>query len=374
MRTFVFTDRALERQAGRFVWLSINTERDRNAEFLDKYPIEAYPTMLVIDPESEQAVLRWVGSATVPQLEKLFDDGEHAYANKGSGADASLASADRLQGAGKKAEAVAAFKDALAKAPPGWPPRDRAVESLLGLLGRKETAQECVDLARAELPKERSPHYANVAGSGLDCATSLEGPAKAAAVAEFEAAVRSALAPPRLDIPGDDISGLYATLLGARKDADDKEGAKKVAAEWLAFLDAEAARATTPEGRAVYDSGRLNAALESGEPAHAIPMLEQSEKDLPQDYNPPARLAIALNELGRYDDALAATDRAMKLVYGPRKIQIFVTKARIYDKKGDKESAKSAVKDAIAYAESLPKSQVSSRGIESLKSRLAKLG
>ncbi len=374
MRAFVFTDRALERQAGRFVWLSVNTERDRNAAFLDKYPIEAYPTLLVIDPETEQAVLRWVGSATVPQLEKLFADGERAYANKGSGADAALASADRLMGAGKKEEAIAAFKEALAKAPQDWAPRDRVVESLLGLLGRKETAQDCVDLARAELPKERTPHYANVAGAGLDCATSLEGPAKAAAVAEFEAAVRNALAPPRIDIPGDDISGLYMTLLGALRDADDKEGAKKVAAEWLAFLDGEAARATTPEGRAVYDSGRLNAAIESGDPARAIPMLEQSEKDFPQDYNPPARLAIAYNEMGRYDDALAAADRAMKLVYGPRKIQIFVTKSRIYDKKGDTAAAKAAIQDAIAYAETLPKAQVSRRSLESLKNRLAKLG
>ena len=131
MRTFVFTDRALERQAGRFVWLSINYEKANNAEFLDKYPIEILPTLLVIDPESERAVLRWVGSATVPQLEKLFGDGERAYANKGSGADAALASADRLQGAGKKAEAVTAFKEALSKAPPEWPPRDRVVKSLL---------------------------------------------------------------------------------------------------------------------------------------------------------------------------------------------------------------------------------------------------
>ncbi len=374
MRAFVFTDRALERQAGRFVWLSVNTERDRNAAFLDRYPIEAYPTLLVIDPGSEKAVLRWVGSATVPQLEKLFADGERAYSNKGSGADAALAAADRLQGSGKKAEAIAAYREALASAPPGWPPRDRTVESLIGLLGRKETAQECVDLARAELPKERSQHYANLAGAGLDCATSLEGPAKTAAVAEFETAVRSALAPPRIDIPGDDVSGLYATLLGALKDADDKEGAKKVAAEWLAFLDGEAAHATTPEGRAVYDSGRLNAAIEAGEPARAIPMLEQSEKDSPQDYNPPARLAVAYNELGRFDEALAAADRAMKLVYGPRKINVFLTKATILGKKGDTGGEKAAIKDAIAYAESLPKAQVSARRLESLKSRLAKLG
>ncbi len=103
-------------------------------------------------------------------------------------------------------------------------------------------------------------------------------------------------------------------------------------------------------------------------------MLEQSEKDFPQDYNPPARLALAFSEMGRYDDALQAADRAMRLVYGPRKIQVFVTKATILGKKGDTEGEKAAIQDAIAYAETLPKAQVSSRRIESLKSRLAKLG
>jgi tetratricopeptide (TPR) repeat protein len=373
MRAFVFTDRALERQAGRFVWLSVNTEKENNAAFLEKYPIEAYPTILVIDPESEQAVLRWIGSATVAQLEKLLDDGERAMLGKGNEAETLLASADRLLGAGKKDEATAAFKEAVAKAPPSWGPRDRAVESLLGLLGRKETAQECVDLARAELPREKTQHFGNVAMSGLDCATSLEGEAKEPAVAEFEAAVRSVIASPPAEMPADDVSGLYATLLGVRKELKDEAGAKQVASEWLAYLDGVAARAPTPEGRAVFDSGRLNAAIESGDPARAIPMLEQSEKDFPADYNPPARLAVALSAAGRYDEALSAADRAMKLVYGPRKIRVYITKAEILEKKGDKESAKSAIAEALVYAESLPKAQVSRRAVESLKNRLAKL-
>ena len=65
MRANVFTDRALERQAGRFVWLSIDTEKERNAPFLEKFPIRLYPTLLVIDPEREEAVFRWLGGASV---------------------------------------------------------------------------------------------------------------------------------------------------------------------------------------------------------------------------------------------------------------------------------------------------------------------
>ena len=374
MRAFVFTDHALERQAGRFVWLSVDTEKEKNAGFLDKYPIEAYPTLLVIDPDTEQVILRWVGSATVPQLEKLFDDGERTLRGKGSGADVVLASADRLLGAGKSADAAAAYRDAISKAPAEWPSRDRAVESLLGLLSAPPSAKECVETARAELPKERTPHYANVAMAGLECAMALEGPDKKPAVAEFDARVRSAVGEPRIERPADDRAGLYSALVDARKDAGDEAGAKATAAEWLAFLDGEAARAASPEARAVFDSFRLAASIEAGDPAHAIPILERSEKDLPSDYNPPARLAIAYGEVGRYDDALAAADRALKLVYGPRKIRIYSTKAGILEKKGDREAAKAALAEALTYAEGLPKAQVSARGIEAIRTRIAKLG
>ncbi len=374
MRTFVFTDAALGRHAGRFVWLSVNTEKDRNASFLEKYPIEAFPTMLVIDPDRERAVLRWVGSATVPQLQTLFDSGERAYRGDATGADAALASADRALAEDRKADALAAFKDALVKAPAGWGPRDRAVESLLATLDETGAAPECVETARAELPKERTPHFANVAAAGLGCAMELEGPDKAAAVAEFESAARSALGEPRIEMPGDDRSGLYVALLDVRNGAGDEAGAKKIATEWLAFLDAEAARAPTPQARAVYDSHRLSASLAAGKPEHAVELLTRSERDLPTDYNPPARLALALSELGRYDDALAATDRALKLAYGPRKLRVYVTRSEILAKKGDKDAAKATLREALAYAEALPKPQVSARSIKGLQDRIAKLG
>ena len=49
LRAYVFTDAALAKQAGRFVWLSIDTEKDRNAPFLAKFPVDVWPTLMVID-------------------------------------------------------------------------------------------------------------------------------------------------------------------------------------------------------------------------------------------------------------------------------------------------------------------------------------
>ena len=78
MRAFVFTDRALERHAGRFVWLSIDAEKEKNAGFLEKYPIVGFPTFLVIDPDKETAAFRQLGGFSAKDFPKVLDDGERA--------------------------------------------------------------------------------------------------------------------------------------------------------------------------------------------------------------------------------------------------------------------------------------------------------
>ena len=99
-------------------------------------------------------------------------------------------------------------------------------------------------------------------------------------------------------------------------------------------------------------------------------MLEQSERDFPNDYNPPARLGLAYREMGKYDEALAAYDRALARAYGPRKITIYRGKADTYARMGNKEAARSTIEEAIRYAEALPKEQQNPRVVAALKQRL----
>src|SRR4030095_8736700 len=101
MRAFVFTDKALAKHAGQFVWLSIDTEKKQNAEFSKKYPIRAWPSLYVIDPGKETIAIRWVGGATAGQLEKLFAQGERAVRGGRKGGEEALARADALYAAGE---------------------------------------------------------------------------------------------------------------------------------------------------------------------------------------------------------------------------------------------------------------------------------
>jgi tetratricopeptide (TPR) repeat protein len=378
MRAFVFTDESLTRHAGRFVWLEIDTEKKQNAALKKKLGVPALPTYFVMDPVSERVALRWVGGFTVAQLERIIEGGLAAVGNQAdkSGAGAALARADRAYGESQDSVAVLAYREALSQAPPGWPQYSRVVESLLFALDRTGEYAAEAELAREAWSRLKgTPSGANVAGSGLGAALSLPGsaPERGALIASFEAAVREVLADTALGIAADDRSGLYLGLLGARQDAKDEEGAKRIAAEWSAFLEGAAARARTPEQRTVFDLHRLSAYRELGQIERAIPMLEASERDLPADYNPPARLATAYLWMKRWDEALAPSDRALAMVYGPRKLGVYSTRADIFSGKGDREAARRTLEEAIAYADALPPGQRSENAIAGLRRKLETL-
>ncbi|MGQ0722556.1 MAG: thioredoxin family protein [Candidatus Eiseniibacteriota bacterium] len=390
MQAVVFTDEALRGHAGRFVWLEIDTEKAQNAPFRDKFDVPALPTYFVLEPETEQVLLKWVGSATVMQFVRLLDDASTNFARVRSAgaagaaavgpvseADSLLTRADLLYGEGKNPEAAAAYEQALAAAPAGWRSYRRAVEGLLIAWSIDGEYWRAAALAREVLPRvAATTSVAVVAGVGLDCAVQLpeDDAAKKELVPLFERAVRAALADTSLAITDDDRSGLHISLLSAREAAGDSAGERAAAVEWAAFLDTAAARARTPEARAVFDSHRLSAYLELGQAEKAVDMLLQSERDFPQDYNPPARLALAYKALQRWDEAIAASDRAVARGYGPRLLGILRTRSDLFAAKGDTAAARAVLADALQRAAALPEDQRSERTIEGLRKRLAELG
>src|SRR5438309_11006687 len=59
MRAYVFTDKALEPYVGRFVWLGVDAEDAKNAAFLAKYPMQAVPMLMIINPATGAVALRY---------------------------------------------------------------------------------------------------------------------------------------------------------------------------------------------------------------------------------------------------------------------------------------------------------------------------
>jgi tetratricopeptide (TPR) repeat protein len=354
MRAYVLPDERLRKLAGRFVWLDIDTEKPRNAAFVERFPIDAWPSILIVNPEDERVLVRWAGTATAEQIEQIALDGERALrAGKASRAEEALARADRLLGERRHAEAAAAFQEALAAGGPRFAARERASEAAVQSLGLAGAAAECAATAQKLLPSLGGASAARVAAQGISCALEQEEvAARRSAVAALEPRARGLLDDRR--VLADDRSWLYDVLSSARAEAGDDAGAKALARRWLSFLEREAARAKTPLARSAFDGQRLQAALRSGEPARVLPALLASERDLPHEYVPPTNLGVLYLALDRPADALAAADRALALAEGPRRIRVLVLRAEAQAKAGDGAGARATLERAVQEGEALP--------------------
>ncbi len=386
MRAFVFTDARLGKRADEFVWLAMDTENPKNAEAVKKLKPIALPTYFVLDPKDGSVARRWVGGMTLPQLDDFLTEGNNAVGLKNAGVAAMLASGagekpidkgDRLYGAGDYAGAIEAYTAGWSELGGAGPIHARISEAMLFAYSSTEQAEKGLAFAESVQPKlGRTTSGVSAAAYALSFAMELPAgaPGRAEKIATYEKLLKDLLADPSIHLADDDRSGYLIVLLEARQDAKDEAGAKQAAAEWATFLEGATKRAKTPEQRTVFDGHRVSAYIEMGEPEKAIPYLEANEKALPNDYNPPARLAAAYVAMKQWDQALAANDRALKKAYGPRKLRIYSTRSDAYVGKGDTAAAKKALDEALAYAETLPESQRPKGLMESLKKKRDGLG
>jgi thiol-disulfide isomerase/thioredoxin len=358
MRSYVFTDDTLAPLAPRFVWLAIDTEKPANAAFVEHFPMQSWPTLWVIDAKTEQPALKWLGSATAPELASLLEDAATAaVAGTADGdAAAALLRGERATAAGKSDEAIREYRAALASAPPKWGRRGRADEALISELWATKSDADCATLADAEMAKiEPGTSLANVGLFGLQCARRAPAGSRAHALApRLARAVEQMALDPAVPVLDDDRSGLFEEAVDDRNADGDTFGARSLADSWARMLEARALGAKTPAARAVFDAHRMLAYVALGDPGRALPMLAATEKDFPGDYNAPARIARVNLELKKYDDALAAVKRAISKGYGPRKLKLYLLEADILKGKGDAPAMLRVVDEAMTYANGLP--------------------
>jgi tetratricopeptide (TPR) repeat protein len=376
MQEYVFTDAKLAPIVDQYVWLELDMEKPENAAFRTKFPVQAFPTYFVLDGRNEKPLIRWVGGCSVERVLTLLEEASLAYRGE---SPARLAEADALYGEGKNIEAIAAYQDVLDTADPAAPYYARTVESMLFALSLADSSERGFLLAERALPQMRNEACAgNIVSYGLDFAISLpeDHPDRPRRMAEMERQALEIANDTALQLVPDDRSGVYIALLGAREAVGDDKGYKMIAAQWAAFLDGAAAAAKTPAARAVFDSHRLSAYLELEEPEKAVPFLEQSAADFPEDYNPPARLAIAYKAMKEWDKGIAAAERAlaMKGTAGPRRLLILGNLADLYQGKGDVDGARRTLADAVQFGEALREGARSDSRVSGLKKQLEALG
>jgi len=348
------------------VFASIDTEQANAAPFLEKYPVNVWPTLLFIDPQTETVRFRWAGSADKGQMTALLSAAQRH--------DARVIDADALYAKGDAAGAAEKFLAARKVKAESQGDDARAVMSLLSALDSAGQYELCAKTALDEggkLQARSDQMFAAV--SALSCALQApESPARAAQVRAGLTAVKALVAAPE-GLMADDVSSAYGLLVDEREQAKDEAGQVEVAKAWQTFLDDAAAKAKTPAARAVFDAHRVIAAIAAKQPDHMIAPLLQSEKEFPRDYNPAARLALLYREQGKPAEAQAAIERALPKCQGPRKLRLFSILAAILEKRGDVAGQKKALQAAVAYAQTLPPVQRPTKTLASLEASLKSL-
>lgn len=347
------------------VFAAIDTEKVANAPFLDAFPVSIWPTLFFIDPTTEGLVFKWIGSADAAQMKGLLEAARRK--------DGAVHEADALFAQGKAQEAAEKYVAGLASEK--GDASVRATLSLLNALSAAKQYEPCARTADEHAPKlTRTSDRLNALSWGLSCALELPADAKdrASLVASLVKQANAATALP--DGLADDVSGLYELLVEERQAAKDDAAAVELAKRWLAYLEAAAKKAPTPAARAVFDPHRLSAAIACKDVARVIPAIEQSEKELPSDFNPPARLALAHKDQGKLELAQADIARALtKNGGGPRRLRLFDVQASIFAARNDLAGQKKALADAIAYGNTLPPAQRPAGKIASFEKQLAAL-
>lgn len=339
MKNFVLKDPELAKLADTHVWLALDYDQEKNAAFFQSYPIDVFPTFLVVDPAAKKVVSRWAGSGSVEEMLRFF-------AEAGQESDSPLQAGRRAMALRKYEEAEALFLSALAseKSP------ERRTEILSAALEStsRSDPERCLALGREHLDR-----VSNTA-PGMDFVAMFAGCVAGLDDAERRKALWTSIRDRLLAaqkaglgrLSPDDRSTVYDTLTSAHRALGDAKAATKVVEAHLRDLEGAAKKSKTAEARATFDAYRLACYLELKRYAEAEKMLTASEKALPNDFNPPWRLAVLHHAQGKSDAGLAAIERALTKGYGPRRARLHTTKIDLLLQKQDYAAALAAIEAA----------------------------
>jgi hypothetical protein len=351
-----------------FVLLAVDTERESNALFLAEYPVGVWPTFYVVDPHTRRVRGRWLGAATPTELSQWLRESSRDE----PGAERIAREADALVAKKALSEAAARYRDALAAAPLSWTRRSTTLVSLLSALSKQKADTACLALAVSELPS-LPPSVAAVdfASTALGCADRAPTDGNARRLRELAEQTLSRDCNARAaGVAVDDQADACGNLRHLREVLGDHAGAKNAAEQALAVIGAGSVGAP-PEAQAIYDWERSASLIFLGRAAEAEALLLERERQLPNSYNPPHYLARLYRDGRRWDEGLAAIERALAKAYGPRRIGLLGIKAELLKGKGELEQARQVLERQLADYAALPTGQRQPDAEAAVRKRLA---
>jgi thioredoxin-like negative regulator of GroEL len=383
MQTTVFTDPSFKPDVARFVFASLDTDKEVNADAVAKYPLSAWPTFYVIgeDKSTGQAdavLARFVGAASVAQFHAFLEAGVKAQQGGAAGADAHLLGAERAIAIKDLATAEQELTQALAQAPADWARRPDALTTLIHTKRKRGDIAGCLEVADKSMDDTGSAAAAtDFIVTAMGCADALKDDAAAdrirklreRAVARLTKLVADAGAPLSVDDRSDALANLREQLDTLGKHAE----AKATAEQQRALLDDAAAKAPTAMAAMTYNWQRCDVYAYLGKPLDLVPALEKSAKDLPKEYDPRARLGWIYLKAGKLPEATKWTDEALRMVYGPRKARVLAQRAEIAAAQHDVTAERKYRQDIVRLWQAMPAGQASPDALAQAEKAVAAL-
>ena len=341
MQRYVLADPAMKPLADEVVWASIETETEKNKPVVEMYPLDGWPTFLLIDPDGEKVIGRFLGSGSVQDIRQFVQNGVRDYRGKTDPAAAAQREGDQARIRGDFKASADAYAKSVALSKPNDPARPERLTLYVTALRRLKTPQAsrtCVQLGLKEarntgdsVPASDFVTYANECAFGLPKDDPDAAKIRALAIDR----IREILAKKDAPLAADDRSDALANLSEMLDESHRHPEAVKAMEERAQVLEQAAAAAPDATMASTFDAHRTDTYLYLKQPEKAEKLLAEREKQMQSDYNPPARLARVYFEEKKLPEAEAAVDRALAMMpRSQRRIGILDLKSKILKAEG----------------------------------------
>jgi len=361
------------RHAKPFVFVSLDSDKDENVEFLARVPLKVWPTFFVVDPTSKSVVAMYGGSMSVAELDAFLEGAVSAHAGTGAEAELSkmLASAHDAFAA-KDYAGAARLYDTASKKP--WSRRNEALIGAMRALSAAHDTPGCGAFGVAHLTdvtgSSSQADFVDALRSCAESSTDIDAKRHIEDVTLDRLRALAASFPEGASI--DDHADLLAMLADAESAAGHASAAREAHEKRIAILEAAAHKAGSPEAARVFDYERMGSYLALGRGDDAVKLFEGRVKDFPDSYEAWARLASTLHTLGRDKDALPAVDKAVILAYGPRRLRYMGLRADIQAGLGNFDGAVMTLEEELRRAKELPPGQYDETRVKEAENALDK--
>jgi tetratricopeptide (TPR) repeat protein len=387
MRQGVMADPSLAPYVDRFVWLEVDTDKPENAPVVEALPIDVWPTLYVVTATADgvKVEARHLEAASVAQVRELLEQGEQAHlasmAKDGTLDRSSplgmVQAGDAAVASGDYGAADSWYGKALAAAPADWSRAPATLTKQMRARIKSGDVTGCADLGMTQFQKAAigmTGQLTLFAQMADQCADVFDEPRARLLRGRLGEVMRKVVDAPDSAMSVDEQSDALRVLREMAIELKDNASARSYAIRQRDLLDRAVAQAKTAMERMTHNWPRAEVYVYLGEGEKLVPDLERSVAELPNEYDPPARLAWVHEQLGHHDKAMEYAQKALALVYGPRKGSVLRLIADIYKGKGDVEGERKARQAVVDHYKSLPAGHRDDEKIEEAEEALADVG